>query len=239
MSWDAAITPIVIDLDGDGINTIARENSTGSFDLLGTGTAISSGWISSADAFLAVDANGNGQIDNISELFGGNNQGDGFAKLSSFDSNGDGVVDANDARFGELLVWQDLNGNHQSDAGELRSLLEAGVVSLKLDFVELPAVDANGNLHLERSSATLSSGQVVDMSDIYLNVSLDDAQAAGIELPNLSALLGDDRSLDAILGSTSSAEPMANVIPLAESPSTTLDQLASLYEQQQHELMAA
>jgi hypothetical protein len=37
MSWDATITPIAIDLNGDGIHTIAREDMTGSFDLLGTG----------------------------------------------------------------------------------------------------------------------------------------------------------------------------------------------------------
>jgi len=237
LSWDAAITPIVIDLNGDGINTISRESSTGSFDLLGTGTAISSGWISSADAFLAVDSNGNGKVDNISELFGGNKQGEGFAKLASYDSNGDGVVDADDAGFASLLVWQDLNGNHQSDAGELRSLVEAGVESLKVDFVELPAVDASGNLHLERSSATLVGGQQVDMSDIYLNVSVDDAEAAGIELPSLAALLGDDSSLDAILGGTAPSAPVPAPIP--ESMVATLNQLASLYEQQQHELLAA
>ena len=63
MSWDAAITPIAIDLNGDGIHTIARADFGGSFDLLGTGTGIQSGWLSSNDGFLAVDRNGNGIMD--------------------------------------------------------------------------------------------------------------------------------------------------------------------------------
>ncbi|MCL6484678.1 MAG: carboxypeptidase regulatory-like domain-containing protein, partial [Janthinobacterium lividum] len=75
MSWDAAITPIVIDLNGDGVHTIARADFHGSFDLLGTGSAIESGWVSADDGLLAIDNNGNGKIDNISELFGGNEKG--------------------------------------------------------------------------------------------------------------------------------------------------------------------
>jgi hypothetical protein len=159
------------------------EDSGGKFDLLGTGAGIDSGWISSGDAFLAVDIDGDGKVTSVAELFGGYSKGDGFAKLESFDSNGDGFVDAKDAAFGDLRVWQDLNGNHQTDDGELRSLSEAGVASLKVDFVELPAIDEQGNLHLERSSATLADGSSIDMADVYFNVSVADAEAAGIELP--------------------------------------------------------
>jgi hypothetical protein len=102
---DAGICPIVIDLDGNGIQTISRENANGTFDLLGTGVAVKSGWLSGGDGFLAIDSNGNGRIDDISELFGGNAVGQGFAKLSAFDSNGDGLVDRHDAAFGELKIW--------------------------------------------------------------------------------------------------------------------------------------
>jgi uncharacterized repeat protein (TIGR01451 family) len=81
MTRDAAITPIVINLDGHGIHTTSREDSTGSFDLFGNGTAVKSGWIDSGSGFLAVDKNGNGKVDDISELFGGNAKGAGFARL--------------------------------------------------------------------------------------------------------------------------------------------------------------
>ena len=179
MSWDAAITPIAIDLNGDGVHTVARSASTATFDLLGTGTGIQSGWLSSNDGFLAVDRNGNGKIDGISELFGGAKQGAGFSQLAAYDSNHDGLVDAREAAFGELRIWQDLNGNHQTDDGELLSLAQAGVVSLKVEHVVLPFVDAQGNLHLERSSATLANGSVADMTDVYFAIDARDAAASG------------------------------------------------------------
>jgi serine-aspartate repeat-containing protein C/D/E len=192
LSQDAGITPIVIDLNGDGIHTISRADSQGVFDLLGTGVGIKSGWLSGDDGFLVIDGNANGRIDDVSEMFGGSQKGDGFAKLASFDSNRDGVVDASDADFASLKVWQDANGNHQTDAGELISLADAGVVSLSLDFTELPFRDAQDNLHLERSSATLSDGAVVDMTDVYLNVSTFDAAAAGVSLPSLGELMSSE-----------------------------------------------
>ena len=189
MSWDAAITPIAVDLDGDGIHTIAREDMNGSFDLLGTGKAIQTGWLSKNDGFLAIDVNGNGQIDDISELFGGASKGSGFAKLASYDSNGDGVVSAADAQFASLLIWQDANSNGKTDAGELISLAQAGVTSLKVAYTELPFLDANNNLHLERSSVTLANGKTADMTDVYFNVAASDAAAAGVVTPSIADLM--------------------------------------------------
>ncbi len=200
MSWDATITPIVIDLGGDGIKTIARADFHGNFDLLGDGHGIQSGWISGNDGFLAIDNNNNGRIDNISELFGGAEKGSGFAKLASFDSNGDGLVNANDAQFAELRIWRDANSNGVTDAGELLGLDQAGVASLTVSFTELPFLDANNNLHLERSSATLLDGKTVDMTDVYFNVDAADAARAGVSLPNMADLLRDDNALDSLIG---------------------------------------
>ncbi|KJV05267.1 hypothetical protein [Methylocucumis oryzae] len=188
---DAGITPLVIDLNGDGVQTVARSASMGSFDLLGNGSKISSGWLSGSDGFLAVDSDSNGSIDSINELFGGLNKGDGFAKLSNYDSNSDGVVNASDAEFASLKIWQDANGNHATDAGELISLADAGIVSLNVSFIEVPEIDAQGNLHLERSSVVMANGSSRDMTDVYFNVSADDVAAAGIELPSLASLASD------------------------------------------------
>ena len=209
MSWDAAITPIVIDLNGDGVHTIARADFHGSFDLLGTGSAIQSGWVSAHDGLLAIDSNGNGKIDNISELFGGNEKGTGFAKLSSYDSNGDGVVDAKDDKFAELRIWRDANSNGATDDGELMSLHDAGVASLTVSYTALPFLDANDNLHLERSSATLANGKTVDMTDVYFNVDAKDAAKAGVSLPSMADLLRDDHALDTALGQDASVATVA------------------------------
>ncbi|MES2159525.1 MAG: SdrD B-like domain-containing protein, partial [Pseudomonadota bacterium] len=192
MSWDATITPIAIDLNGDGIHTIARGAMQGSFDLLGTGKAIQSGWLSASDGFLAIDSNGNGKIDSINELFGGASKGSGFAKLASYDSNHDGMVDAKDAQFASLLVWQDKNSDGKTDAGELMSLRDAGVASLKVAYTELPFVDANNNLHLERSSVVMNNGKAADMTDVYFDVARADAAAAGVVAPTIADLIGSE-----------------------------------------------
>lgn len=190
MTRDAGITPIVIDLDGGGIQTVGRSEAGGAFDLFGNGSPVKSGWIASGEGFLAVDHDGNGRVDSISELFGGNAKGAGFARLADYDLNDDGLVNANDAGFGDLRVWRDANGNHQSDDGELISLSEAGVSELLVGFVELPFLDRQGNIHLERSSARMSDGSTVDMTDVYFNVASDDAAAAGIEWSGIDQLLG-------------------------------------------------
>jgi uncharacterized surface anchored protein len=200
MSWDASITPIAIDLNGDGIHTIARQDMTGSFDLLGTGKAIQSGWLSKGDGFLAIDKNGNGKIDDISELFGGASKGSGFAKLATYDSNGDGVVDAKDANFSELRIWQDANSDGKTDAGELMTLAQVGVTSLKVAYTELPFLDANNNLHLERSSVTMSNGKTADMTDVYFNVAASDAAAAGVVTPTIADLMQESSQAVQLVG---------------------------------------
>ena len=189
LTRDAGITPIVIDLNGDGIQTVSRSDSAGTFDLLGNGQAINSGWLSSNDGFLVVDNNNNGKIDDISELFGGLSKGDGFAKLASYDSNHDGVVNASDVDFAKLQIWQDLNGDHKTENGELFSLADKGISSLTVNYTEMPLLDAQGNLHLERSNALLVNGNSVDMTDVYFNVSSSDVAMANVEVPTMAALI--------------------------------------------------
>jgi hypothetical protein len=224
---------------------VSRADSQGTFDLLGSGKAISSGWLSGNDGFLAVDTNGNGKIDGIHELFGGNSKGDGFAKLASFDSNGDGVVNNLDAAFGQLMIWQDANGNHQTDAGELISLADAGVASLSARFTELPQLDEQGNLHLERSTATMVDGHSVAMTDVYFNVSAEDAAAAGVTLPSMNELLGNDSSLDALLGAAvqsvtdTSACAQAASCDAGGEASEALRRLAALSREASHTAAAA
>jgi hypothetical protein len=164
----AGVSPLVVDLNGDGIQTTSVDLSTGTFDLLNDGNPISSGWISADDGLLAVDTNDNGVIDNRSELFGGN-VGEGFAKLTTFDSNADGMVDAKDARFGELKIWQDKNANHRTDAGELRSLADFGVSSISTRYVVVPEFQ-NGNFLLERGAATMKDGGTVAVADAYFEI---------------------------------------------------------------------
>ncbi|MGD2183468.1 SdrD B-like domain-containing protein [Lusitaniella coriacea] len=161
-------SPISLDLNGDGVQTTAMGATEGTFDLLGTGEAIESGWLSGEDAFLAVDNNSNGTIDDISELFGGN-VGEGFAKLATFDLNNDGTIDADEILEGGIVLWQDGNENHQTDAGELLSLASQGIASLDTAFEETP-VYQHGNVLIEHGSATKADGSKISMVDAYFEI---------------------------------------------------------------------
>lgn len=170
------VSPIALDLNGDGIQTLSVNHGV-QFDLLNTGTKVNTGWLSGEDAFLAIDSNGNGQIDDRSELFGGG-VGEGFAKLASFDSNGDGWVDALDARFSELLVWQDANQNAITEDGELRSLAATGISRLNLSYTSPFTLDAQGNILGETSVAQTITGKELAMVDVYFQVATQPAASS-------------------------------------------------------------
>jgi len=180
----AFVSPIALDLNGDGVQTTALGDTTGTFDLRGDGSQIESGWLSSEDAFLVVDSNGNGTIDDISEMFGGD-VGDGFAKLATYDTNGDGLIDESELLGGGLALWRDGNSNHRTDAGELISLGSQGITSLDTAFVETP-VYQNGNVLIEHGSATKADGTKVDLVDAYFQVA--DTSAIAQPTPENAAL---------------------------------------------------
>ena len=123
--------PLVFDLNFDGVRLTPLTGSTVHFDFDGDGFAERTGWVSARDGLLALDRNGNGIIDNGLELFG-TTQRDGFAVLSDFDTNGDNMITSADAVFGDLRIWRDANQDGISQASELLTLSQAGIVSINL-----------------------------------------------------------------------------------------------------------
>jgi Ca2+-binding RTX toxin-like protein len=147
------VDPLILDIDGDGIHTTSADNSTAYFDFDSSGSRTHTGWISSGDGFLVLDRNKNGTIDSGAELFSnftplanGTLAANGFDALREFDLNKDGVIDRNDAIWSSLRIWRDANGDGTSQSGELLSLDQIGIISIKLSKDGTIRTLENGNM---------------------------------------------------------------------------------------------
>lgn len=183
--------PVVLDLDGDGVELTDLNDSNAYFDLNGNGFATHTSWLSGDDAFLAMDKNLDGTINDINELFGNSNQ-HGFEELSLLDSNLDGLIDQSDAQFNDLLLWQDANGDGISQTEELKSLNEHQIVSINLNS---HAVNPQEN----------SDGQIINESS-YTRYDVDSDTTTGVSAdvnlltnPTFSNYIGDVTIDEAVL----------------------------------------
>ncbi len=104
----AMCDPLVLNFTGD----VADLTDTKFFfDLDCDGTEDEISTLASGNGFLALDENGDGIINDGSELFG-TKTGDGFGDLARFDSDGNGWIDENDDIYDRLKIWvKDAQGN--------------------------------------------------------------------------------------------------------------------------------
>ena len=175
------VDPMILDLDGDGIETMTAGQYQGAlFDHNKDGIRTATGWVKPDDGLLVLDRNGDGIINNGGELFGdstlladGSRAAHGYAALVELDSNGDGKVDAADEKFADLRVWRDLNSDGISTASELFTLEELGIASLDTAYKNIHTGLAGGNTLVQQGSfikADGSSGQMGDVNFVVNNL---------------------------------------------------------------------
>jgi hypothetical protein len=140
---EATISPLVLDLDGDGVETTLSSKTGVHFDLDNSGFAEQAGWVGKDDGLLVRDLNG------------------------------DGKVDANDSAYASLRVWKDLNSDGVTEDGELITLEQAGVQSLNVRYTDQgtgATKDAQGNQHQQLGSYTKADGSTQQMDDVWFSV---------------------------------------------------------------------
>ncbi len=165
-------SPVVLDLDGDKVLSISVDKQV-LFDHEGHGELRATGWVDPGDALLVRDLNGNGLIDNGTELFGtgtrldnGKPATNGYAALHRLDTNRDGTLNNLDAAFDQLQLWLDKNSNGHTEARELHSLSYEGIVAVSLKASASTRVDAGNRVAL-LSSYTTASGDTGLMADVW------------------------------------------------------------------------
>ena len=152
---DSCAEPLLIPL-ATGKYELSGTNDPVSFDINNDGVSDRISWTAPTSdlAFLAIDRNGNGSIDNGGEIFGnatvlkdGSRAPNGFAALADLDGNGDGVIDARDAVWSHLLLWVDRNHDGKSEPSELLPVSASGVTAIETSYHWSGRVDAEGNYY--------------------------------------------------------------------------------------------
>ena len=170
---DSGGKPIVLDLDGDGVELVDIDDSTAFYDINGDGYRTNVGWAAADDGFLAYDKDSDGIIQAHDEIsftdYVDGAQSD-LEGLRYFDSNGDGVLDMLDAEWSKFGVWQDLDQDGETDDGEFRSLDSWGITSINLSSDGIVS-DQVSNGILGAGSYTMS-GQSRSFADVALATSI-------------------------------------------------------------------
>lgn len=179
-------TPILIDVDGQGFFLTSLAGGV-NFNISDGSRPNRVSWTqrSSTNAWLALDRDGDGRIDDASELFGDLTPQpqpppgvprNGFLALAVFDQpdhggNGDGVIDARDEVFSRLRLWQDLNHDGVSTPDELATLPQLGISGIALEYTLSRHTDQYGNVFRYVGTIYRADGSAShDIVDVVIQV---------------------------------------------------------------------
>lgn len=183
------ISPLVVDLDGDGIETISTLDGE-VFDF-NDPSIIAHGWLSGDDGFIVLDKNNNGVIESNTELFGSDYL-DGFSALAKYDENHDMIIDNQDSIFTSLKIWRDANENGKTEDGELLLFSNVGLSEISLNARISTEIDGGNWIALHSEGEGLD-GVGFGLYDVYFRTLREDGKTtASISSRESKVILGTE-----------------------------------------------
>jgi hypothetical protein len=170
--------PVILDLDGNGVDVTPLSSSTARFDMNGDGLRDATAWVGPKDGFLVIDlavdgtSGPDGVIDQAKELiftqWAPGTGSDMAALRQVFDTNHNGKLDAGDARWSEFRVWIDGNEDGISQPGELKTFDQLGITSIGLDPSGPARMISDGSIIQGVSAYTRTDGTTGVAGDVAL-----------------------------------------------------------------------
>jgi hypothetical protein len=173
-------SPILIDIAGDGFRLTSWTDGVEFAPRPGFHPSARA-WteVNSDDAWLVLDRDGDGVINDGSEMFGdatpqtrpaGGTLRNGFLALAQHDDDSNDAIDETDAVFSELRLWQDADHDGVSQPSELHTLPDLGVAGISLAYAEAREVDQHGNAFRYWARVYGTAGSPVGMTawDVWL-----------------------------------------------------------------------
>jgi Ca2+-binding RTX toxin-like protein len=174
---DGSITPnqpIVLDLDGDGIEIVPLNKSRTYFDYNGDGVVGHTAWIGKGDGLLVIDADDSGTVNSAKEfvftLWTRLAGRDMSALQAVFDTNKDGVLSAADASFAKFKVWVDADMDGVSDPDELKTLNSLGLNAIPLIHNKSGVKYSDGSRIYGTATAKTTKGKTITVADVGLSI---------------------------------------------------------------------
>jgi len=197
--------PVILDLDGNGVNLAPLGTSNATFDMTGNGQPVPTAWAAPGDGFLAIDLGGSGVIDQAKQIeftqWAPGTTSDMQALRQVFDTDQNGELDPSDALWSDFRIWQDTNSNGISDPGEVKTLDQLGITSINLNPTGPAQQFADGSIISGLSTYTRSDGTTGLAGDVGLAF---DGSSAGGDGATTDSLIGTqfNQFVDAMARST-------------------------------------
>ncbi|WP_299735287.1 tandem-95 repeat protein [uncultured Endozoicomonas sp.] len=206
--------PVVIDLDGDGIEIIGVDESETYLDVDGDGDQEKTAWVSGDDGFIITDLDGDGTLSSMDELFIAQQTEEHDTDLEAlaklYDSNQDDVLNSEDEKFEDILIFQDKNQNGVADEGEIITLAEAGITEISVVSDKQQKILDDGSIIHGQTTYTKADGSEGIIGDVELAYE-DSPQEATSNSPELLISHATDNELvlmfsETLHGSVENAE---------------------------------